>query len=171
MVPEPTGEENRMQAIEARLRLLEDELAIRKLLSSYGPTVDSGNSDAAAQLYADDGIFDYSTFVDDHMKEQYLDQQGIFDMLEHGQHQTFIHEGAAHTLGPAVIDISGDTAVATNYSVIFRRIGMSITVYRMSANRWDLVRTAKGWRYKKRTTRMLDGSPEARALLAQAVPT
>lgn len=166
---ETTGGEDRMQAIEARLQLLEDEVAIRRLLSSYGPAVDSGNSGAGADLYADNGIFDYSTFVDDRLQEQYLDKRGIFDMLEHGQHQTFIHEGAAHTLGPAIIDISGDTAVATNYSVILRRIGMSITVYRMSANRWDLVRTSKGWRFTKRTTRMLDGSADARELLGRAI--
>lgn len=34
----------------ARLQRLEDELAIMKLLASYGPSVDAGNADNAAAL-------------------------------------------------------------------------------------------------------------------------
>jgi len=166
---DPQSPEDRLQAIEARLRFLEDEREIRQLICSYGPAVDSGDSTAAAELWTDDGIYDYTTIIDDHTRDQELDKQGIHDMLELSHHQRLIHEGAAHTLGPAHIEIDGDTAVATNYSVILRRIGMSVTIYRMAGNRWDLVRTANGWRTKRRTTRMLDGSAEARELLGRAV--
>jgi len=161
--------EARLQAMEDRLRFLEDERAIRQLIASYGPAVDSGNTDAAVALWTDAGIYDYVTIIDDHTREQYLDPQGIHDMLEHSHHQRLIHEGAAHTLGPAHIEIDGDTAVATNYSVILRRIGMSVAIYRMAGNRWDLVRTPDGWRTERRTTRMMDGSEEARALLGRAI--
>ena len=166
---EPEGQEERLLALEARLCFLEDEREIRQLICSYGPAVDSGNSTGAAELWSEDGIYDYTTIIDDHTRAQYLDQRGIVDMLEASHHQRLIHEGAAHTLGPPHITITGDTAVATNYSVILRRIGMSVTIYRMAGNRWDLVRRPAGWRVHKRTTRMLDGSAEARALLGQAI--
>src|SRR5262245_39703081 len=112
---EPQGLEERVGAMEDRLRFLEDEREIRQLICSYGPAVDSGNSSAAAELWSDDGIYDYTTIIDDHTRDQYLDQKGIIEMLEHSHHQRLIHEGAAHTLGPAHITIAGDTAVATNY--------------------------------------------------------
>ena len=39
-------------------------------------------------------------------------------------------------------------------------------VARVSANRWDMVRTAYGWRVRHRENALLDGSEGARALLA-----
>ncbi|HEY7243079.1 MAG TPA: nuclear transport factor 2 family protein [Xanthobacteraceae bacterium] len=42
-------------------------------------------------------------------------------------------------------------------------------IHRMTANRWDLVRTPEGWRIKHRTLRQLDGSEPARAILRQAI--
>ena len=42
-------------------------------------------------------------------------------------------------------------------------------IHRMTANRWELVRTPQGWRIKHRTLRQLDGSEPARGILAQAI--
>jgi len=39
----------------------------------------------------------------------------------------------------------------------------------MTANRWELVRTASGWKIKRRTLRPLDGSEPARELLRGAL--
>jgi hypothetical protein len=39
----------------------------------------------------------------------------------------------------------------------------------MTANRWELVRTAEGWKFKHRTLRQLDGSEPARKLLRGAL--
>lgn len=39
----------------ARLRRLEDERDIARLIASYGPAVDAGDADAAAGLWASDG--------------------------------------------------------------------------------------------------------------------
>jgi hypothetical protein len=39
----------------------------------------------------------------------------------------------------------------------------------MTANRWELVRTAQGWKIKRRTLRQLDGSEPARKILRQAI--
>jgi hypothetical protein len=38
-------------------------------------------------------------------------------------------------------------------------------VWRVAANRWELLRTPAGWRVTARTNRLLDGTEEARDLL------
>jgi hypothetical protein len=44
-----------------------------------------------------------------------------------------------------------------------------VHAHRVSANRWEFVRTAQGWKIKSRTLRPLDGSPPARAILCGAL--
>ena len=47
--------EERLDRLEARVQALEDELAIIRLVASYGPLVDAGEADAVAALWAEDG--------------------------------------------------------------------------------------------------------------------
>jgi len=42
-------------------------------------------------------------------------------------------------------------------------------IHRAGCNRWDLVRTAEGWKVKRRMLRPLDGSNDARELLTGAL--
>lgn len=42
--------EERLAALEQRLRGVEDELAIRRLLASYGPLVDAGEGDVCESI-------------------------------------------------------------------------------------------------------------------------
>ena len=66
------------------------------------------------------------------------------------------------------VDIDGDNAIAVCESIVVRRNddGRGYRVWRAGANHVTLRRTAAGWRIDKRTTRALDGSSEARGLLA-----
>src|SRR4051794_31953320 len=50
--------EERVAALEARTRQLEDHIEILNLLAGYGPAVDSGQSAAAARLWDADGVYD-----------------------------------------------------------------------------------------------------------------
>jgi hypothetical protein len=50
--------EDQIAALEPRLRRVEDELAIGRLMASYGPLVDAGDADAVAGLWAEDGEYD-----------------------------------------------------------------------------------------------------------------
>jgi SnoaL-like domain len=50
--------EERIAALEQRLLRVEDELAIGRLMASYGPLVDAGDADAVAGLWAEDGEYD-----------------------------------------------------------------------------------------------------------------
>jgi hypothetical protein len=43
-------------------------------------------------------------------------------------------------------------------------------IHRVVTNRWDLVRMPAGWKIKRRTLRLVDGSEPARQLLRAALP-
>ena len=50
--------EQRLAELEARLRRIEDEGAIERMIASYGPLVDAGEADAVAAMWAPDGVYD-----------------------------------------------------------------------------------------------------------------
>lgn len=81
-------------------------------------------------------------------------------------HQSFVRGGCAHLQGTLRIALDGDRAVAVFHSLLLldpERDGFR--VWRASANRCELARTAAGWRIERRTNRVLDGDRAARELL------
>jgi ketosteroid isomerase-like protein len=153
--------EERLAALEQRLRQVEDELAIGRLMASYGPLVDAGDAEAVAGLWAEDGEYDVEGW---HMRSR----ADVAEMVRSPAHQGLIRGGSAHFLGPVSVDVDGDEAVAVCESILVRHNedGRGYRVWRAGANHVMLRRTAAGWRIVKRTTRELDGSTEARDLLA-----
>ena len=154
--------EERLAAMELRLQLLEDQAAIYQILACYGPAADSGSSQRAAQLWTEDGVYDLHTQI-------MQGQQDIVNELEGEWHQGLIHQGSAHIMSLPYVTINGDEAVATSYSRLYRREDDAFKVLSCSANRWELVRTAQGWRVKRRMTRRLNGSEDSHALFARGV--
>ncbi len=141
-----------------RLRRLEDEAAIQRLILSYGPAADCGLTALAASVWADDGVYDW-----DADGEPYRGSTAVDTMLQGGGHQGLIGKGAAHFAGPPLIEIDGDTAIAVNYSLVVLRGAEQFKLWRVSAARWDLERTDSGWRVSRRTNRLLDSSGAGRA--------
>ncbi|MTE14065.1 nuclear transport factor 2 family protein [Nocardia aurantiaca] len=150
--------EERLAALEDRLRRLEDELAITRLIASYGPLVDAGAAEAVAELWTEDGEYDVEGW---HMR----DRGQVRDMVESTAHQSLIAAGSAHFLGPASVTVDGDTAEAVCESLLIRHKDGGFFVWRAGANRFHMVRTRGGWRIAQRVTRALDGSEAARKLL------
>lgn len=147
----------------SRLSALEDREAIRDLIARYGPLADAGDCSGAAALWTRDGVYEVGGFG------EYRGREAIQALLEGESHQTLIAGGSAHVLGPPAIDLRGDQAVARNHSVVFRKAGDVWEAHRASANEWHLLRTPQGWRIARRINHLLDGAPEARALLAGAL--
>lgn len=154
----------RLAELSARIELLEDELAIRRVLAAYGPAVDSGDSAATGELWTEGAVYDMDVGV--------LDGRGeIVAMVDGEGHQEIIGGGSAHAIGPALVDLDGDRATAITYSQLFRGDGKGgFWIWRVAANRWELARThdaasPEGWQVVRRTTRLLDGRPDARELL------
>ena len=92
-----------------------------------------------------------------------------------------IGQGLALFSGLPYVRIIGDTAYAISYLQILvpDRVGPEFDVpnhgrgrgfhiHRISANRWDFVRTSTGWKISKRQLRALDGNEGARDILLAA---
>jgi uncharacterized protein (TIGR02246 family) len=155
--------EQRLAALEGRVALLEDELAIHRLIVRYGFAVDTGDAEATAALFTEDGVYD----VDGTLVMR--GRQGVREMVRGRNHQALL-PNCAHTIGPAVVRIDGDRAVATAYSRIYKRESApdGIRLWRLSFNRFELERRAGGWQIALRTTRLV-GHAEAQALLGRGL--
>jgi hypothetical protein len=154
--------EQRLRMLEQRIKLLEDQVAIYQLMASYGPAVDSGSTERATSLWAEDGVYDLHSRV-------MAGRAAIAGELEGAWHQGLIAQGSGHIVSMPHVAIDGDHAVATCHSRLYRREGDIYCVLSVSANRWEFTRAAGGWQVTRRTSRRLDGSDASHALLAQGV--
>jgi ketosteroid isomerase-like protein len=153
--------EERFARLERRLQRVEDELAITRLIASYGPLVDAGEADAVAAIWAEDGEYDVEGW---HMRGR----ADVHAMVVSEQHQSLIGSGSCHFLGPAAVQVDGDCAVAVCESLLVLHRDGRYTVWRAGANHFELGRVEGRWVVLRRTTRALDGSQAARDLLAGA---
>jgi ketosteroid isomerase-like protein len=152
-------------ALEKRLALLEDERAVMRVLATYGPAVDGADAETAANLWTEDGSYDAQIV-------SFKSRAEIKAMVTGEMHQAIIQGGAAHVIGVPLVHINGDRAVATCYARLYRKQDeKSFYVWRVTAVRWELVRTASGWKVTRRVNKVLDGSKEARDLIRQGLST
>jgi len=129
------------------LQQLSDRAEIQDLLTRYCHAIDDHDWDGLAQLFTDDAQIDYSQYGGPH-----CDKKGLIEFLS-GFVPTLI--GAQHTISTMLIEIDGDTAnVRTAAQVMLimpdaggaNQIGTSGLWYLDTA-----MRTAHGWRIKRRT--------------------
>jgi uncharacterized protein (TIGR02246 family) len=154
--------DDRIADLERRLQRVEDERAIERLIASYGPLVDAGEADAAADLCAVDGTYDVEGWP---MRSR----ADVAAMVRSDAHHGLVGRGCSHFLGPAVVTVDGDEAVAVCESALLVKADKGFHVRRAGANHFRLQRRDGRWRIVQRTTRTLDGADEARALLAEGV--
>jgi uncharacterized protein (TIGR02246 family) len=152
--------EQAIRDLTQRVQALEDELAIHRLIVRYGLAVDVGDAETAAAVFREDGVYDVDVGV---MKGR----KAVAQMVQGNKHQSML-PNCAHQIGPAVVEVSGDRAVATGYSRVYLRRGNDIGVYRVSFNRWELDRCDGRWLIARRTTRLL-GHEEAKAVFQRAL--
>jgi len=153
--------EARLASLEARVNALEDHEEIAQLIASYGPAVDSGAADAAANLWEADGVFD----VGGHFTMN--GHADIAAMVLGEGHQSLIHNGCGHVLTAPRIRLDGDEAVAWNYAFNIRWDAPNerFWIARLSANEWQCRRGPDGWHVARRTNINLDGAEQPRELL------
>jgi uncharacterized protein (TIGR02246 family) len=146
----------------ARLRLLEDERDIRQLIASYGPAVDAGDPEITARLWAQDGTYEVDIL-------RMNSRADVHAMVSSAAHQKMVANGCCHFLGPCVVTVDGDSAVAVCESLVLVRDGEGYRVWRATANHFALQRIDAQWQITTRTSRVLDGKPEAHALLTKGL--
>jgi hypothetical protein len=140
---------DQIEALEARLRAVEDELALYRLMTSYGPAADSGDGVKASEIWTEDGVYDADG------PGVMAGRGAIVEMLSQEGHQAMV-PGCAHLNHPAIIQIDGDHATAVGYSQVWRTDDGNHRVFRLAANRWEFARAGEGWRVLRRTNRRLD---------------
>ncbi len=153
-----------IEGLARRVRRLEDEAEIRRVVMTYGPAADAGMAGAAGQLWMEDGEYDWDANGTPH-----VGSAGVEAMLRTDGHVGLIGAGAAHFAGPLLISLAGDDATAVNYSLIMRRDAQRFYLWRVSAVRWDLERTGSGWRVRRRTNRLLDETGAGRELFGDTL--
>ena len=143
-----------------RLRALEDREAIRDLIARYGPLADSGQAEAVAALFAEDGVYAVGGMG------EAQGRAAIAALISGPVHQALMADGCAHVLTSPVIALEGDRAVARCHSIVFRHEDGEWAPVRVAANRWELTRGKAGWQVTRRDNALLDGSAASRALLS-----
>jgi hypothetical protein len=164
------------RTIEDRIRAIEDRLEILNLIASHPPSADSGADYFTRSVYTADGVIDLGG------GKGATGNEAIAAMVKEPGHQAAIAGGLAHFAGLPRIEIDGDNAVVTSYLQIItphptaephevpnHGVTKGFRIHRVGSNRWELVRTAAGWKIKRRTLRPLDGSEPARELLRQGL--
>ena len=145
--------------VEQRLVALEDRAAIAELIARYGPLADAGDSAGVAALWTEDGEYDVGGF---RVARGHAEIAGL---IAGEIHRGLMAQGCAHVLSAPAIELAAQTARGVNYSAVLRKVGDGFETWRVSANRWEFVRTGAGWRVAKRINRPLDGTEAARKLL------
>ena len=165
------------QTLDQRLRLIEDRFEIYNLIASHPPSADTGAGDYTAAVWTEDGVFDRGAEF-----PRPTGRAAIAGGSSNPEHHRAIEQGIAHFAGLPYVRINGDTAFAISYLQILvpDRVGPQFDVpnhgsscgfhvHRVSANRWDFVRAAEGWKIAGRTLRPLDGTEPAREILRGAL--
>ena len=163
--------------LEQRIRTIEDRLEIYDLIASHPPSADTAGKDHIAASWVEDGVFDRG--------ENLTSPRGRDTIANHvlsPDHLAAIERGLAHFTGLPHVAINGDTAIVTSYLQILvpqtqgdpvdvpnHGSSKGFRVHRMTANRWELIRTPQGWKIRHRTLRQLDGSEPARRILRGAL--
>ncbi len=139
-----------------RVQALEDQVAIHDVITRYGPAVDSGDASGAAAVFTEDGVYD----VDVGRMEG---RAAVGAMIAGDRHQAMVGR-CAHQMGPFLITLEGERAVATGYSRVYLASPEGTRVHRVSFNRWSLVKRGGEWLIARRMTRVL-GHDEALEVL------
>ncbi len=140
--------EDTVATLARRVTRLEDELAIHRLIVRYGLAVDVGDADGGAAVFTEDGVYD----VDVGRMEG---RDAVRAMVRGPRHQEMVGH-CAHQIGPAVVTFDADDrATAVGYSRVYLETRAGVHVYRVSTNRWELVKHDGAWAIARRTTRAL----------------
>ena len=151
-------------AMEQRVRELEDKLAIYQLVASYGPSVDGGAVTEAGRLWTEDAWYD-----SDASSAGADGVHGRAGIEAVAKMCGDLAVGVAHITHLPIVTVEGDRATVIGHSNTFHQEDGEFRIARVASNRWDLERMDGTWRVRRRTNRLLDGSAESKAVLAEGL--
>lgn len=141
-----------IEALERRVRELEDKEQIRELIARYGFTADLGHSQAWVDVWTKDGVYDLgpddkAAGSDSLMKDIITNPVG---------HKT-IENRSLHTVVNHFIRIDGDKAWAEAYSIVFVRGDEGYYPWTCGYNHFEFERENGRWLIKLRLRRPVGG--------------
>jgi hypothetical protein len=141
-----------IEELEARVKVLEDERELRRLLTRYAFNADLGRSREYANLYLEDGAIDVNVRYEgrEQILWKFITGPGHKSLEGHCQHWT---------QGPLYFYIHGDEAEAEGYSLVLLRHGESlpanISIFTASFSHWRFRRVDGEWRIVERIVRAI----------------
>lgn len=159
-----------------RLVLIEDRLAILNILAGS-----AHSSDVASEAYWD-GMFAEAAVMDRGQGiPNDIGKDDILAIVRSPEQRAAIDAGMAHLAMLPHIAVDGDHAVATGYilvivpddqasRVVLPGKGRSpgISIYQLTANRWEFVRAGPDWKVSRRVVRPI-AADDARQILASGI--
>lgn len=135
-----------LEQVEARLRRVEDEAAIQKLLLEYGRTLDARDFAAYSALFAADGEWKGAMGTYKGPQQIRTEMERVFSAA------TDIPKGQNfHAMSNFRINVQGDRATATSHFVFYTMEGSKPVA--SVAGRYEdvLVRVGGVWKFQQRT--------------------
>lgn len=149
-------------ALDARLRKVEDQLAIYQVVCGYGYAVDGLNAEAVGDCYVEDGVYAVGDIGN------IAGRATIAAITRDPGHLGLVGGGCAHISTLPHVLIDGDEAIATCHTMVSRNGDDGFSIFRLSASRIRLARQDDGgWKIVHRQNYLLDGNPAGPALLGR----
>jgi SnoaL-like domain len=159
----------------ARLTATEDRLEILNLLGGSALSSDVASEAYWAKMFTEDAVFDRG------QGRQDKGQANILKIVGGADQKEAIQFGMTHLALLPHITLNGDSAVATGYLLIVvpdsaashvklpgKGASSGFSIYQLTVNRWQLVRSKVGWKVSQRTVRPLS-SGDSQAILKHAL--
>jgi len=148
----PTLEANDIPSpgfIEARLRRMEDEAAIQRLLIEYGRALDARDFAAYSALFTTDGTFDGAMGAYKGQKEIQASMEKIFTdaAADIPKGQNF------HVMSNFIINVAGNRATASSRFVFYKLEGSKPVANVAGTYEDELVRVGGVWKFQLRKAR------------------
>jgi uncharacterized protein (TIGR02246 family) len=145
------GARQEVESVDPELQWLADWTRIRELTARYNRAFDDTDTDAFAATFTEDGVMEVVGGFEVRGRE------GLAEMCRRTPY------GVVHVTADATIEIDGDRAVQDVTVLVLQRPKPDAapeerhtTIERSGRYRDELVRTADGWRFAKRSV-TLDG--------------
>jgi ketosteroid isomerase-like protein len=160
-----------------RLRAVEDRLEILNILAGSALSADIGSEAYWADIFTEDAVLDQKPEV------QHRGRDEILKLIGGENQRAAIEHGMAHLASLPFVTVNGDRASAIGYLLVVVRDeqaravdlpgkvnSLCLSIYHLSVNRWEFIRTPTGWKVSNRIVRPL-ATKEAHEIIGTAFET
>jgi SnoaL-like domain len=145
-----------------RVTATEDRLEILNLLAGSAFSSDVASEAYWKKMFTENAVFDRGQGLQD------KGQTAILKIVNDPSQKEASKAGMTHLAMLPHITLKGDSAVATGYLLIVmpdsaashvklagKGVSTGFSIFQVTTNRWQLVRTTEGWKVSQRTVRPL----------------